>query len=255
MPNIRISVESKRGCGYRKPGGIYLVSKGIPQPCGRLPLVLDRCPCCGEGIKATRGWQTVDADALFATQPCATKGCRAHSSPDEQMRGSDRCPASRRLGKSGLLWVGGKFYPTPEDWTAEANRMGVSRRISAVPKDLKLGETWVLVAHRECVTERCDCGVPCPDAMDPDNTVIVPDEQCGRCHGDGQYKLPAIFHMFKPEAIEYVVKGDETEEDLERLVKRGLTPVKVVRDVDEQPELNLGERATHTLADDLPGSY
>ena len=31
---------------------------------------------------------------------------------------------------------------TPEDWTKEAEEMGVSRRLSQIPKDLVVGETW-----------------------------------------------------------------------------------------------------------------
>ena len=34
---------------------------------------------------------------------------------------------------------------------------------------------------------------------------------------------------FQPTAIEYVVKGDETEEELEALEARGIEPVKVIK--------------------------
>ena len=237
-------IEGKRGCGYRKPKGIYLVSDGISSPCGRMPIPLDRCPCCGGGIKATRGWQTVDADALFASQRCGDPSCSAYF-PDGKGQvttsGFNGCPASGRLGKAGLLWIGSKFYPTPKDWSIEAQRMGVSRRIPAVPKDFVLGETWVLVAHRECITRRCDCGVSCPNALNPNETVMVPDESCPKCHGAGEHPVPGVFHLFKPTAIQYVVKGDETAEDLEKLVRRGLTPVKVEPMINGQPALDLGE--------------
>jgi hypothetical protein len=47
---------------------------------------------------------------------------------------------------------------------------------------------------------------------------------------------PGIFHMFKPSAVEYVVKGDESDEKLADLEKRGITPVKVER-LENQPDL------------------
>jgi hypothetical protein len=41
---------------------------------------------------------------------------------------------------------------------------------------------------------------------------------------------PGVFQMFKPTAVEYITKGGETEEELEALVKRGITPVQVKQD-------------------------
>ena len=102
-------------------------------------------------------------------------------------------------GKVGLLWVGGQFYPKPSDWTAEALRQGVSRRIPALPKGFELGKTFVFVAHREAIT-------------------LGPDEF-----------MPAVFHVFKPRAVEFVVRGTETDDELAAIRKRGITPVRVER--------------------------
>jgi hypothetical protein len=41
-----MAVEPKRGCGYRKVGGIYLVSGGEGRPCGCLQIPLHTCPSC-----------------------------------------------------------------------------------------------------------------------------------------------------------------------------------------------------------------
>jgi len=127
-----------------------------------------------------------------------------------------------------LLWIGSQFYKRPIDWTAEAIKQGVSRRISAVPKDFKVGETWVLVAHREAITIQ--------------EAVILDGER-----RDAEYQA-GIFHAFKPTAIEYVVKGDETEEELERLVKRGITPVQIAR-IGEQQELDNGQEEDETVTE------
>jgi hypothetical protein len=53
--------------------------------------------------------------------------------------------------------------------------------------------------------------------------------------GDIHYQA-GIFQAFKPTAIEYVVKGDESEEELARKVKRGITLVRIER-VGEQQAL------------------
>jgi hypothetical protein len=224
--NIDVRTDRQRGCGWRKPGGLYLVSSGLAAPCGALPIRLDRCPCCGNGIKATRGWTWIDAGLLLAPAvalcggPPAVNLDRFGAAPS-----CSRCPLPRLTGKHGLLWIGGQFYKSPADFTREAAEMGVSRRLSQLPKDFKLGETWVFVAHREAI------GEPCPECA-----ACKTGDRCERCGMTGTVYRPGIFHAFKPSAVEYVVKGDETEEALARLVKRGITPVRVDR-AEAQPEL------------------
>ncbi len=51
---------------------------------------------------------------------------------------------------------------------------------------------------------------------------------CTNCKGEGFVTVPAIFHAFIPTALEYVVKGTETEKELDRMEKQGITLVKVV---------------------------
>ena len=199
MPTINKSIEAARGCGYRKKGGIYLVSGGFAKPCGLLPLELTVCPCCGQGIKPARGFTWVEHD-IFGDKVCEMGGC------------SSRClPFNGQAGKMGLLWVGGSFYPNTAAFMKEARAQGISRRIAQIPRDFVVGSTWVLLAHRE---------------------VVFIDEFKQEAE-----RKPAIFSAFLPERIEYVVKGDETEEELERLEKRGLTLVDVVRDIDAQLDI------------------
>jgi hypothetical protein len=116
------------------------------------------------------------------------------------------CPiADGKIQEVGLIWVGEKFYPTPASFSDEANRLGISRRISAIPRKFKLGETWVALAHRNAI--------PQPFALAD--------------AGEPSFKA-GIFHIFKPVAIEYVVREDDSEEKLERLVERGFTLVRVI---------------------------
>ena len=187
---IRVSVERPRGCGFRKEGGIYLVCPSHGRYCGKLPLPLDCCPTCGHGIKFSRSWTWVNATALLDGKSCTYSDC-------------DGCPGAKPLGRAGLLWIGEKHYPNPGDWLAEATERGVSRRISAVPKDFILGYTWVLLAHIR-------------GFENPDGTWT-----------------PGLFHAFRPSAIEKIVSGDESDEEIDAIIEAGMTPVKVEKELGE----------------------
>jgi hypothetical protein len=128
---------------------------------------------------------------------------------------------SIELGRVGLLWIGAKFYPTPADFVKEAEELGVSRRVPAIPRGFEVGSTWVFLAHRRAIWKDCSCGSvdDCPD-----------------CEGVGGYWLPGVFQVFRPEQLEQVVDGSESDEFLQGLVDRGIQPIIVERDQD-QPDL------------------
>jgi hypothetical protein len=208
MNEVQVRYDKVRGCGYRKEGGLYLISGGESVHCGAFPIELKRCPCCDQGIKPSRGWTWLNLDLLRSGMEC----------PEEPSY-CKTCAMSNPVGKVGLLWIGEQFYPTPADFNDEAAAQGISRRISSVPNGFEVGKTWVALAHRKAVSRVCECeGKP----------------ECEKCGGDGVEHIPAIFRMFRPEAIEYVVKGDETDQELEAMDKRGITPVRVMR-ADETP--------------------
>ena len=188
--DIQIRQDHKRGCGWRRPGGKYLVGGEMVAPCGKLPHSLDHCPTCNRGIKPSRGWTWINAKALLLPGHCKLDPkticatCCLRDPPE----------------RAGLLWIGGKFYPTPEAFTSEAAKLGISRRIAQIPKDFKVGETLVLLAHR----------------------------RVSFSWGE-EHPHPGIFAAFIPRAIEYVVKGDESPEQLERVQKQGCTLVRIER--------------------------
>lgn len=211
--NIRTVVEKKRGCGYRVPGGIYLRTDGIGRLCGALPIELTVCPTCHHGIKPARGWTWINIAEL-----AAVRGCHLENDLD---KGCGDCPiADAKIQMAGLLWIGEKFYKTPGAFAQEGVEMGISRRITMVPKAFKLGETWVALAHRKAIP-------------------IVPGKP------EQEYK-PGIFHIFKPQRIEYVVKSDDSDAKLEKMEKRGFYLVKVEREQMDLPEpaVKQGEEAT-----------
>ena len=201
---IRVSIEGPRGCGYRQPGGLYLVAPELSDACTRLPLPVESCPTCGAGVRPARGWTWIVPEELFGF---VTHGTARHNLACPI--GTPGLRAGRGAGaRAGLLWVGEKYYPSASSFMDEAARMGVSRRISAVPRGFVTGETWVFLGHRK--------GLAWIEAGE-------------------EHVLPAIVTAFQPEAIEYVVKGDETEEELAALEERGLSLVQVVRDQSQTP--------------------
>lgn len=234
---MRTSIESARGCGYRKEGGLYLVGPVLDEPCPRLPLPVTSCPHCGQGIKPARGWTWVEPASIV---PPAIHGSIDHN---------ERCPlglparvhlddalaiidfGSRKpepanwhqMGeRAGLIWVGEKFYPTPLEFLEEASRMGVSRRIKTLPHGWEPG-MWVILGHRKAI-------LTFEPTEDPDVAEKV--------------YSPGVITVFKPLRVEYIVKGDETDEQLAALEKRGIEPVKVVRDIDAQYVAQIMEDAT-----------
>lgn len=235
---IQERVDQERGCGWRKPGGYYLVNDGPSAACGRLPVKLDICPTCSGGIHFSRGWTWVNGVALLNGSHCTLSleecvPCLLTFQRHENME---------RLKRCGLLWVGEKFYKTPEDFMSEAKEMGISRRIANVPNDFKVGETLVLFAHISAIKEDCatclGAGmVNIPSKLklgnddDPKPGDVVPtiSVKCAECKGVGKLYHHGIFSAFIPKAIEYVTTGKETDEELAAMEKRGITPVKVVR--------------------------
>lgn len=208
-----MAVEAKRGCGFRKVGGVYLVSSGLGDSCHKLPVPLDVCPCCHGGIKPSRGFTWVGP--AIVGPGCAT----VHFHCVAQRRHCPYCPicTPALLGdKVGLLWIGGSFYPTPAHFTEEARTQGVSRRIPAVPRGFEVGKHFVLVAHREA--------------------IVSPDGK----------KMAAIFHAFKPERIELIMRQSEaTPEKIAEEAARGVTVVAVPDgDPDHDPEYKPRKKAT-----------
>ena len=177
--------EPKRGCGFRKisrKGRVfyYLCGSGFSLPCDRLPFRLKVCPVCGSGLKFHRGFQWLSWKDYAGEH----NECKCH----------EKCFVCHPTDeKYGLMWVGERYY-TPKSFVLEAERMGVSKLVSALPKDLQIGKTKVLLAHRRAWKNR----------------------------------EPAIFFAFVVRRVEVLVRAEEADEEwVERLRRRGVTVIVV----------------------------
>jgi hypothetical protein len=202
----------KRGCGWRQEGGLYMVTAGEPQPCGIFPVELTVCPTCHGGIKPTRSWTWIDPRPFVDAKKYGPVRPDLRDFPEQRaacaLRHCHNCPTLWG-DRCGLLWIGGSYYETPADWLKEADAMGVSRRITSVPNDFKLGETWVIVAHRKCIRVPC---VKCKGKGEYLAEGSTIRQRCEACNGSGtgDWK-PGAFAAFKPSAIDYVTTAEERE--------------------------------------------
>lgn len=223
-----MAVEPRRGCGYRKVGGLYMVSGGLSSPCVRLPLELHVCPTCQAGIKQSRAWTWVKARALLAGgDPCRVitkQGECAH------------CPLSpaNLPETAGLLWIGEKFYPTADDFMREAHTLGVSRRIPAVPRNFKLGQTWVLIAHPCAVRRLPQTEEEQAEAVAAHLATLEDGASLDFRQADLRIVRGGIVTMFKPTAIEKIVTESQAQDTaaMQELEQKGITPI-VVPDGDK----------------------
>src|SRR5262245_24841028 len=186
-----MAIEPRRGCGYRKIGGLYMCSGGLAEPCHRLPIPLEVCPTCHHGIKQTRGWTWVKPDLLggncarFQESHCINCVC---------------CTPELMGERAGLLWIGERFYKTAADFSEEANRLGVSRRITAIPKGFEPG-SFVLLAHPKAVVV----------GTEQDDAALAPRAIMGA----------GIFRVFRADRIEKILADNETKEEIDKWEKKG----------------------------------
>jgi len=231
-----MAVEAKRGCGYRKIGGTYLEGDPGGFACGRFPLAIAPCPLCDHRPAFSRALQRITPKNILHASPVCAIG------DEERCSG---CPLNKALDvfQAGLMWVGGKFY-TPDNFAAEATSMGVSKRISVVPKWFKVGQTWVFLAHEQAIIKPCEpCqGVglitytpeTCPNR--PCSLMCDHASPCEDCDGEGKLYTPAVFYAFVPRRIVRIVPDTMPEEEREELRKKGLSLVEVPHDdPDHQP--------------------
>lgn len=228
---MKHSYEAKRGCGIRARGGLYMVSGAAMEACGKLPIELHVCPTCHTGIKPSRGWTWMDIRPFIRHKACSVKEAFANAPNPAGLMCNCVLDGDHTPERVGVLWIGEKFYPTPTHFMLEGERMGFSRRVSAIPNDFELGKTWVAFAHRKGIVETCDqCnGVGSVDASTPREGNIpakIAEEECVECNGKGKHYTPAIFTLFKPTAVEYIVKDNDDPKKLERLEKKGVTLVR-----------------------------
>ncbi len=206
-----MAVEQIRGCGFRKVNALYIVGEYISSPCDRMPFPLTTCPVCGQGIKVSRGFTEVNPYRLWGN----------HQDCEDRFRPCFLCDPQDQ--PAYIMLVGEKYY-TPESFIDEARRLGVSKRIPFIPKELKLGETVVYLAHNKA------CEVKVAPALQEAMALVEANQtkQPRLLETERKEKRLGIFCAFIPKRVEKLIwEKDATPEELKKLEKRGITPVPI----------------------------
>ena len=194
-----MAIEALRGCGYRKVGGLYIVGAGLAFTCDRLPMHIPTCAVCGETARFHRSISHINPVRLFGN----------HSYPCND---SIDCVCCHVPDRGYLMWVGIDY--TPESFTLEAVKLGVSKRIPFIPASMKVGVDWMYLAYKRLIpTKNLNFVLPIDN---PDRTGFA----------------PGIFYAFRPTGFEYLITETQTKnaELLGSLKTKGITPVVVPDD-------------------------
>ena len=211
--------EPERGCGYRQVGKLYLVGVGVEYVCPSLPLDLGACDCCGYKPPIYRDFQWIAKVYIKHIRKPTGQACNP---------GCPICYGVNDQDRYGLMWVGKKFY-SPREFLAESVDMDVSKAIKQIPTGLVLGESWVLLAHRQARVDSQDPeykkaheywltrGV---DKIPPDPEPQPPT-------------YPGIFYGFIPQRVEILIyQSEATPERVRELEDRGITVIIVPDEFD-----------------------
>ena len=221
--------EQRRGCGYRRVGALYLCGEGIFVACDRLPYELKSCPVCGAGIHPTRSLTQINPLKLFGQHnlPLGIVLSVPQGEYVTEVEDICKCQTSCYMcypkNEPAFIKTIGKKYYSLESFMKEAKTMGISLRLAQIPKDLKLGETVVYLAHPQAIVE--------PN-KEPKPRRITRGKLKGQETGELlTYKL-AIFSAFIPKRVEMPVydkmlRGKGSRKLKAMLKKRGITPVVV----------------------------
>jgi len=198
-----MAVEGKRGCGYRKVGGLYLVGGGMSVFCDRLPLKIPVCKTCGEHPRFSRNIAKISPLRLWGHHltECKDSAFDPICFPPEQ---------------AYLMWVGSEY--TPQSFIAESSAMGISKRIPAIPADLKVGEDWVFLAFQKLI----------PTGK---KAFLLPFDDPEDLKGKKGFE-PGVFFAFRPTRLEMIVTQSQSQdaEKMKLLTDKGIEPVIVPDD-------------------------
>lgn len=220
-----MSVEQIRGCGYRKVNALYLCGEYIRhEACDRMPFPLTTCPVCGQGIKVSRGFTEVNPYQLWGPHDYSDADSKSGiyiQKCNDRIRPCFLCDPPDE--PAYIMLVGEKYY-SPESFLDEATRMGISKRIPFIPRDLELSKTIIYLAHPKA------CEIKVAAAVQQAMSILegAETQQPKLVETDRVEKKIGIFAAFIPKRVEKLIwESDATPEELEKLEKRGITPVPI----------------------------
>jgi hypothetical protein len=244
MPTIITSLESERGCGFRKPGGFYFVmDKDNLGTCGKLPIELCTCSQCGSGISYSRGGKWINPNMLLEGITCkltheVCSGCTLEDPSTLGRRVVEKVKGYKKALSKKREMI--RLMPGIEDVKITQVEEGVLNEdfhfeVSGYYPHVLL--LWVGKNYYNSFSvyweEAMRMGISRRIKTVPRNFVIgksVVFLAHTNCIIRGGNMYPGVFFVFTPR-VEYVVdKENDTDEKLDKLEKKGITIVDVVHD-------------------------
>lgn len=193
---ITVNVQ-KRGCGWPKEGGFYVMGGGKPLVCFALPVTLVPCECCNQMPKFARCPTPVTAEYiknLFYGKDGEFCGPTCHA-----------CVSGKRYW---ISWVGSDY--TTETFCREVNVQGMSRRIPpSFAKLIQPGDVFANVKGGEIINM-----IPCTSVR----YYLKP--------GDSEEKIKEL----EKEGIEVAKIGTKTGDGVQTELKEKEKKVKKKKD-------------------------
>jgi len=119
------------------------------------------------------------------------------------------------------MWVGAEY--TPDSFTEEARRMGVSKRIPFIPKEFHTGN-WVFLAYKHVIANSRKQDIP----------------------GDSKKRAfaPGVFYAFRSTRVEKIVTQTQFDDldAMDKMIQVGITPVPVPDDDKDHRRVTYGKK-------------
>jgi hypothetical protein len=147
-----MAIEARRACGYRRVGGTYLCGGDTPSFCDRLPYPLAACPAWGDGVRVFGEFGSINPPKLFDSHHFGDQDDKSGLYIRSCTDGALTCFMCDSRDEPTFIMGGGeKFYKTTAEFVSGAREPGVYKRIPFIPKDSKLSDTVVSLAHPKAV--------------------------------------------------------------------------------------------------------
>jgi len=235
MPEYEVTIlyEKKRGCGYRKAGktgmGIYLMGDLFAESCERLPFGLAPCKeCTRRGLRCqmtfSRAPTWIGPEKLFTPElepRCHPSDLLKPVSAATLPHRHGQCPMCSPPKKGLLIWIGRGHYSI-SSFNREAAEMGISRKLTSIPRGFEIGKHWVYLAHVHAIVnfgEKPSAGVfwvfrpsHIDLVIDDENSIPEKAKHLKDKYGD-RVRLVKVIPKPEPEQLPLEEEKNEVDRD------------------------------------------
>ena len=218
---LKFMKRASRGCGERNEKGFYIMCGGIPISCHRLPMDVPMCPACGQYILPfkIRGVAQFNPYRVFGE-------CEIPRGHDMGKCHRHKCVVCFPPVKGWYMSVGEDSYST-KSFMGEATLQGISKKVRAIPKDMKPGDILYL-GFRKAVFD-CNAGEDGEGDWIPQIFCAAPITGFEKMVTRAQIADEDYMESLEERGIDAVIEYDDPKE-VEDLALTPIGDVKVIHD-------------------------